>query len=376
MRSAKKTYLLFLLIACTVLSCTKPYEPDVIQKAHQYLVVDGFINAGLNAVTQIDLSRTRQLYDTVIRNPEAGAAVFIDSERSGFYHLREQVPGTYVSDPLQLDTSDRYALRIRTTDGREYRSAFVPVVTAPAIDSLTWNQEEDVSIYLYTHDPHNKTRYYKWTFSETWEYHSAYTSHLGYENGQIIFRDSADYQQFCWRTQSGSDINTGSSIRLQDDVISRHRVHTIPAGSSKLGIRYSIAVQQQGLTTEAFDYWQILQKNTQNLGSLFDAQPSQLKSNFQNIGDASEPVIGFLSAANVSESRIFIDRRDLGNWQVTDAGVDCSAFVVSQSEMHLYLRDPTNAPAYFVTGGGLAIAKKPCVDCMVLGGVNKKPAFW
>ena len=360
-----------------LLACTKPYAPPVINTDQNLLVVDGFINAGAGTVTQIALSRTSKLSDTILQKPENDALIEIVEQNNGVrYILQEQQGGIYVSPPLSLNVSKNYRLQIKTTNNQQYASEWVTIKNTPPIDSLTWSQTSDVLISINTHDPQNNIRYYKWDFIETWEYQSFYGSYLEYKNGQVVFRDSADYQKVCWRTLPSASIILGSSINLSDDVIYQAPITRIPNGSDKIGFKYSIMVKQLGLSQEAFSYWQTLKKNTEQQGSLFDALPSQLKGNIYNTANASEPVIGFVSAATVSEKRIFITNRELTDWQQTQPGTLCDPEIIFPPQLATYLSSGINAPAYFVTGGGIAIAKKECVDCTVWGGTNKKPLFW
>jgi hypothetical protein len=116
-----------------------------------------------------------------------------------------------------------------------------------------------------------------------------------------------------------------------------------------------------------------LQKNTEQRGSLFDAQPSQLKGNIQNLNNPGEPVIGYLSASSVQEKRLFIRRSE-----ITDKynfATTCTAMIVPTDSAVFYLQTMKKKPAYFVTGG-LAISSIECVDCTVQGGTNIKPLFW
>jgi len=360
----------------TITACTKLYEPPELKTDLNLLVVDGFINCGPNATTTIFLSRSWKLADTVTHKPERGAQVEIEQEGGPLYPLTESAPGQYTSAPLHLNTDGRYRLRLRTTANGEFVSDYMRGQQTPPIDSLNWKQENDVRVYVSTHDPQNQTRYYRWEFTETWEYHSFYDAHLGYQNGQIIFRDSADYQKVCWSAAHSKSILLGSSINLTNDVIYQAPVALVPQRSSKIGQKYSIEVRQYALTAEAFQYWKILQKNTEQQGGLFDAQPSQLVGNIRSLTQPEAIAIGYISVSTVAESRIFIRRTDVANWVLTDPGPLCTPLFISPSQAPHYLSDGLFAPAYFVTGGGLAIARKECVDCTALGGTNKKPPFW
>jgi hypothetical protein len=134
------------------------------------------------------------------------------------------------------------------------------------------------------------------------------------------------------------------------------------------------------MTEDAFRYLQLIQKNTQQLGTLFDAQPSQLKGNIQSASDPNEPVIGFISASTITEKRISIWNSQLTDWNYLSSEPLCgNVFIIPQNPSNYLIfdfPDPSYAPYYFITGGGLAIIKKSCLDCRERGGTNQKPSFW
>ncbi|WP_332369297.1 DUF4249 family protein [Spirosoma telluris] len=61
-------------------------------------------------------------------------------------------------------------MHIKTAKGTDYYSDFVPIITTPPIDSVSWRtQDNSVFFSLTTHDPKNNTHYYRWEYDETWE---------------------------------------------------------------------------------------------------------------------------------------------------------------------------------------------------------------
>ena len=374
-------------LLCVVLlmaACKQVYEPPAIQAPNRYLVVEGVINATPGARTTILLSRTRNLQDTIVSDPERSASIRIESAGGAQFILTEQSAGRYVSAQLTLNVNDNYRLRIRTSNGSEYLSAFVPVKVSPAIDSLNWKQSTiaplDVTVYASTHDPSNNSRYYRWDFIETWQYRAVFETDMlvDYAAGLIYYTDSNTQVYNCWVTDPSSDIVLGSSVRLSQDVIDRAPVTVIPQNSAEIGLRYSILVRQYVLTPEAHQFYEILKKNTEQMGTLFDPQPSQLKTNISNVANPAEPVIGFIAASTVTEKRLFINRRDLVEWSGGLPSTDCTVKFTGQ-DINNYLKwhypDTAYGPYYFVTGG-IAIARNSCLDCRRKGGSNQKPSFW
>ncbi len=372
MNSSIKLVILFLL-ALAGFSCKKPYEPPEVSANNNFLVVNGVINGSAGGETIISLSRSRSLVDTVVFIPEKGAQVFIESNQNEQYTVLEKADGDYKTSPLSLLPSKQYRLRIKTADGKEYVSEFVDMLQTPAIDSVNWKQDEDVTIFVNTHDGQNKTRYYRWDFIETWEYHTVFDSILKFENGEVKFRDPSEYTFACYDSAAANNILVNSTVKLTEDVVSGFPIAIIPRNSPKISVKYSILVKQFALTPKAFEYWDILKKNSEDLGGLFDAQPAQLFGNIHNTSNLKEPVIGYITASEIKEHRIFIRESEV---QKEASQPECNEFAVSPGEAAQYLKDPAFAPAYNITGGGLVIAKVACVDCRLGGGTTKKPGFW
>jgi len=63
---------------------------------------------------------------------------------------------------------------------------------------------------------------------------------------------------------------------------------------------YSIEVTQYALTPEAFTYWELLKKNTEQLGSIFDASPSSSLTNIAAI-NSKDLVIGYVSVSTTTK---------------------------------------------------------------------------
>src|SRR6478736_8431972 len=314
MKNDFKKYYLIVLSFVLAIACKESYEPAAITIPRSYLVMDGFINSNRDSVTTITLSRTRNLTDsTFASDPELNATVTIQGEGGDSYNLRSRGNGFYSGTSMNINPASKYRLRIVTSSNIEYLSAYVPVQQSPAIDSVYWEQNGDVNIYANTHDPQNKTRYYRWDYLETWEHHAYYETIYGLKDNLIFLVDSTNQTFKCWSTEPSHDIVLGTSIQLSQDIINKAKVGTIPQGSVKLGVRYSMLLKQYALTEQAFNYWQILQRNTQELGTLFDAQPSQLRGNLFCVSKPGEPAIGYVSVGTVSSKRIFI-----GNREVTD----------------------------------------------------------
>ncbi|GAC1493540.1 MAG: hypothetical protein NVS1B13_24010 [Flavisolibacter sp.] len=249
----------------------------------------------------------------------------------------------------------------------------------PPIDSINWRREDKgVRIFANTHDPQNNTRYYRWQYDETWEIHTHYFSVLKFVNGEILNRDPiTEAVNICWKYGASSKIVTGSSVKLKEDIIFEKPLVLIPEGSEKISVRYSILVKQYALSKKAFDFFQILKKNSESLGSFFDAQPSEVPGNMHSITDPTEIVIGMVSISPEREKRIFIDNKELSNWNYKP---DCTSFLIANNPDSIQQYIPSLGLPYDVKRGrgieGYYIAAPVCVDCTVEGGSGIRPSYW
>ena len=366
-------YIKIIIVLVFVAGCREPYNPPAVQTVTNYLVVESFINA--NDSSRIVLSRTKPLTDAAGVSPELKAVVTLEGESGGNFQFVETGNGNYVLPNVNLLVNKNYRLKIVTNSNSIYQSDFVPVKETPPIDTISWSRNGDVvTMEVNTHDPQNDTRYYRWEYEETWEYHAFYESFLLYENQQIVFRDSTQYTYKCYQSDRSHRIILGTSANLTEDIIQHLPLISIPRASQKIDVLYSILVKQYALTREAFDFWQLLQRNGEQGGSIFSIQPSQLIGNIHSVSKPEEPVIGYVSVSTVATKRVFIKNSDLGNWPPILAGDHCKEKFVPDS-IPYYLSDTTMGPAYFQQGV-LAIAKKDCMDCRRFGGTLTKPPFW
>jgi hypothetical protein len=382
-RIFQSIYIYWLLAFC-ITSCIEPYNPPAITAAENYLVVEGFINSGTQPST-FYLSRTRTQADASNVIPEVGATVYVESENGERYDFSEQRDGQYNSSPLNLLFNARYRLHIRTRTNKEYVSDYVPLKATPAIDTLTWDVMNDgVQIYVNTHDPENNTRYYRWEYEEAWEYRSAFYSNFIYvpKDSSMVSRFAENQIYFCYKSEKSSKIYINSSARLAEDIIYRNPVAFVPASTGKLTYKYSVLVKQYALSQEAFDYWQILQKNTESTGSIFDAQPSQLQGNITCTSNPEEPVIGFVNASTMQQKRLFIEGRDLPFPAINIGYTSCEMDTIPNAKQSLAdtFANGTFVPIFSIAGPlGIThytFSYKNCVDCREKGGTTQKPDFW
>lgn len=379
----KKLIIIFVICYCYV-SCRKIYNPPALRTDYNYLVVNGGLISDPDSPSVITLSRTVRLTDTTSTSIiEPGATITAESDAGDKIQFTETFGGNYVATPQIFDFSKKYRINITTTNGSNYQSDFVPLRRTPPIDSLSWNQAGDVNIYAYTHDTANDTKFYRWDYVETYQYQSRLNAELGQDNGKLFYVDNTPNQTYnCWKSVNSTNIVIGSSQTLGSDVINKQQVAIVKQNSQDITIRYSILVKQYAITKDCYNYLDVLKTNTENLGSIFDAQPTQLTGNYHSINNPSEIVIGYFSASSVQEKRLFISKYEVNNWFYLDTTISCDTLYIPHTpapDPGFFVwdyPDPRYDPFYFCGTGCLAITKRECVDCRLQGGTNQKPSFW
>lgn len=308
----KDLFTTIILAGCFLLfSCKESYDPPVIAAADQYLIIEGMLNNG--GPTTIKLSRSRPLNDQLSK-PELKAIVNIESDKGQKTSLTDKGNGEYTA-MVNVNKADKYRLSVKTSGGKEYLSEFVPVLETPQIDNLAWKKTNDgLVISASTHDPKNSTRFYRWGYEETWLREIKSRSFLEYVNGAMR-RRATPTNIVCYDNFTAEPLALASTQKLSEDVVHEAPVNLIPINSEKLSNKYSINVKQYALEPKAYEYWQAMKKNTEQLGSIFDPQPSYMYGNIYSVSNSKELVVGYFGACNITEKRIFLTALET-NWVI------------------------------------------------------------
>jgi len=376
----KVVNLLVLLIIA--IGCRKPYNPPAVTSTAGYLVVEGVINSGADSTT-IKLSHTVNIASKVTANPVLHAIVAIQSDQGANYPLTETTNGSYISPGLNLDNSHQYRLSIKTPDNKQYQSDLAPVNITPPIDSVGYNIVNNpvtgIQIYANTHDPSNIVKYYRWDYDEAWSFQAKYISYYVSNGSTLVERSPAQNITLCFTNDVSSDIVIASSAKLGQDILYQSPIVFIPSTSEKLESEYSILLREYAITADAYNFWVSLRKNTEQLGSIFDAQPTQLEGNIHCITNPSEPVIGYISVCLVSSKRIIITNAKLPAWVATypysceqDTSRNAYDDLVLDSAHFIPTGPPppaTGLPGFFL------FSTRECVDCTIRGTRTPPPFF-
>ena len=190
-----------------------------------------------------------------------------------------------------------------------------------------------------------------------------------------VYEGGADTSIYkCWNTNNPSQIILTSSEKLSADKI-YFPIRYIAPQSYELSVLYYIHLKQYALSHDAYLFYQKMKKNTEQLGTVFDAQPSDISGNIHCINNPDEVVIGYVEVSQEQEKKLFISHSQLPiNWIPQ---IPCSEVIIANIPGQLtadYI--PTHVATTGMMGIATFYAAEPvCVDC-TLRGTNVRPSFW
>ncbi|WP_460611416.1 DUF4249 domain-containing protein [Hymenobacter terrigena] len=313
---------------------------------------------------------------------ETRAVVYIEEEGGAHYPLTESTSGTYTSTSRTLNPARNYRLHISTQGGKEYLSGFEAVHNTPPIDDFSWRATADgLKLYVSAHDASSSTHFYRWDYEETWESIPILIPTLEYRNFDRsppggLFPITVRFPQICWGNEKSPDIKLVNTSRLSQDVVHDYVVRTLPTTSSRLRHTYSILISQFAQSEAEYRYWELMKKNTENIGTLFDPQPVQLTGNVSCLNDDKALAMGFVGVHSVEQQRLFIRRSQLPfDWHISSGYDNCVPDTIKKPLLiPIYFSSPDNIPLAYASAGVLGI-DRGCVDCRLYGS-TVKPSFW
>ncbi|WP_209331846.1 DUF4249 domain-containing protein [Lunatimonas salinarum] len=369
----------FIVILLGPLACREFYEPEVTDIDHRYLVVEGYLETD-GGISEISLTQTQPIYSTEGNRPVNEANVQVESRKSGTWHMNLTGSGIYTLEAA-LPVDDTYRVRIQTPFGEYLSEEIFPVATSDDLELGYTGRPGYVSIHASTTGS-EQSKFFIWEFEEDWEFRSPYPNYYYFDEASMTIMNTPfdEIVERCYQSFQSSNIILESSERFQNQRISRKEIQRIDTLSEKLGERYSILVRQRGLQREAFEFWDAMRKNSDEIGGIFSPLPSMIGTNIQSVSSPGESVIGYISAGNTVEKRMYIDKRELDGWASRiDDYQFCPLDTVTPLAYEISYIIGEMVPVFPLCEGAVCVtylaSTKNCTDCR-LRGSQYPPDFW
>jgi hypothetical protein len=383
-----KQQILFSLLLLLLNSCIVEYVP-ITDEVAELLNVEGLITdqPGINT---IKLSKSVPLWHRQVAQPVTGCKVWISDDLGQIAILKETLIGTYITDPanFQGKTGRKYALHITTSSSYRnlnFESFPMEMKPVPPIDSIYYEKKtyqnwpsavEGCQIYLDTYDHSNNCKFYRWKYSETWEFHLPFNVK----------------NRVCWSTVNSYEIFIKNTSILGEDRIIRYPLNAITNPIDKLSVKYSILVSQYSLNEDEYLYWERLKNTLDQIGGLYDLIPTFIPNNIFCVENPNEKTLGYFSVSAESSRRIFIKDKFNGydescnsdikfglpkfDWDIRSPSYGTDTSIVGLDATVWVAEDHTDEiPPYRIL-----VHTRWCNDCTKKGIFgeyrNIKPSFW
>lgn len=344
---------LWLLFACVdQLPLTQPGTVDVV-------VVDATItNLAETQVIRLSRSRADPFTGRFGTVPLTKATVEVVEDSARAIRCQETVTGSYELPPtFRGQTGHAYQLRFELDNGVRYVSNQQIMPPISPIDdirvrftpqSLSGSRFGGVraahDVYLTTQDPANSRNFYRWDWAlyERQEWcrscfqgvyavygilPKVYLFGSYFVSGTQLYEDCFTppydpqgpgvsggnwYYDYSCRTQCW-EIIRNYNLDLFDDKLSNggliagRKVAQLPFLQRNGALA---TIRQSSLTSDAYQFYKLLQQQTQNTGGLADTPPTALVGNVRNRANDRENVVGFFTASGVSTYTHWLDRKD------------------------------------------------------------------
>lgn len=306
-------YYLLALSLFILSGCIEEFEADIPEADSNLLVVEGTICSG--KMNTFILSRTQPVNSSYTPRMVVGAKVSVRGSDGSEYRAEES-DGSYACWIESLNPDVAYSLHIET-DGEVYESEPQKPLRTENIAEVHGVQDtpdSDIDILITPDAPFESghANYYSWTYDETWEVQSDYTTSVFYD---IELMDAViKPNQFPWRgwkDAASSAIMVGGSANYEGQHIQNLKLYDIGHHlDERMYHRYTSLVHQRAITKAEYEYELARRQAGLEMGGLFTPQPSALPTNIHCL-TSNRHVIGFVGCSmNTSEYRFFLDASD------------------------------------------------------------------
>ena len=376
-------YYLLALSLFILSGCIEEFEADIPEEDSSLLVVEGTICSG--KTNTFILSRTQPVNSSYTPRMVVGAKVSVRGSDGSEYRA-EGTGGNYVCWIESLNPDAEYSLHIET-DGEVYESEPQKPLRTESIAEVHGVQDtpdSDIDILITPDAPFESghANYYSWTYDETWEVQSDYTTSVFYD---IELMDAViKPNQFPWRgwkDAASSAIMVGGSANYEGQHIQNLKLYDIGHHlDERMYHRYTSLVHQRAITKAEYEYELARRQAGLEMGGLFTPQPSALPTNIHCL-TANRHVIGFVGCSmNTSEYRFFLDASDYAirlpvhddtrEWLTNPQSWLCRQMV--ESGMFLCVWEISGTTGSLET----AWATEQQLDVRYKGAYIEKPDFW
>lgn len=306
-------------LAISIAGCIDPFEIE-LEGGQEFLVVDGEFTPE-NRAHELVLYRTISQIARQ-RTPVLGADITLIDEagkRADYIELDEgkyQLPANLING----ETGKDYFVEIKLRTGEEYRSqpAKMPKLIKGDSTYIRYNQLDEIlltgriiqrsflEVFVDTPLPTGGEDYWlKWDVTTLYSFPEVICSPLAPPPLTCFISGNTDPQQV---------------TLLNGERFDKGRLEGFKVNDKRLGVndfeyrgKHYFIVNQQSISKETYEYWDKINRLSNQSGSIFDTPPAAIQGNIYNVNDPEEVILGYFELSHTDVLRQFVSANSLGN---------------------------------------------------------------
>lgn len=374
-------FIAMLLAVFCLSSCIDEFEANLPDNDLQYLVVEGTIcgQSDCDFYLGRSLSLNPTAEELMGRKITDARLTVCGSDNSRFPATQKEA-GMYQVTLGELNSQQEYWIEIEW-EGRTYQSTPTKPLQTPAISDLHFEQprddkQVDILITPITNGP-GELLYFQWGYQENWEIVTPYESLWDYDQEKDEIVEATTLLNRGWCRDLNHPSVIGNNVDFANNEIHNLRLISLDNMDNRFNRKYCITVTQRAISREQFEYEQLAQRQSDDMGGLFTPQPSELPSNIR-CSDGQSKAIGYIGVTlNAVQQRLFITSREVGyrlsripkiltDEEVNEMGPD--PFSLYGKGFRILTYDPMPGTIQWIERWG--------VDATTWGATFDKPDFW
>lgn len=325
--------LLLLSFLLTFISCIDSYEIDFI-KQNKVLIVEGLLTTDPSNPDTIKIQYSKDNGRFVVIEPVASViASVITFPSNKETKLNKVAEGRFVQ-PLDfaINPNEKYILRFTLPNNQQYESTPQQIIASPSISKIyeNFNLKSSISddgkqflsaneVFVDFQDKSAEKNYYLWRYThyekigycatcnnEVFDYDSQSCIEKGFAYNFLSepYYDYACYDG-CYAIFKSKKVNIFSDLVSDGRLITGRLIAQIPYYSYNGCL---VEIEQMCISAEAYNFFKILESQSQTTGGLADTPVAAIVGNIKNTQNSSEKIVGYFGIANIQKKRIWINR--------------------------------------------------------------------
>jgi len=330
----KVFYTLLILIS----ACVDPLKVDEPEN-NRRIVVDGLIT-NTPGPYQVKLFYTNKLNTKrlVAFEPVTNALVSIHDDLGNVAFLAEVSPGLYMTNENDIrgEIGRSYHVSIALNNGKEYRSQPQQITSAGEVTNVYFEFQKDalpgsqidsfvdgLKVFFDTKGEQEGSNLYRWRWTAIHKVKSnpeleTRTTPGGeipipqpcsgyiYQSRQLIQVGECTCC-ICWSYNYSEKAKVSKNQLVNQSTFNKLDLGIIPVTSMHFFDKYYLEVQQLSLSEEAYDFWNLVEKQQSGSADLFQPNAIKIRGNIENTADPAEEVLGYFGVSGIASKALYID---------------------------------------------------------------------